>query len=225
MGDVLSNTLIIAHVATGSAALVLGALALFSRKGFGLHVVSGRGFAALMVCSSAFGAILGVLKPDQFLITFFAGVLATYLIASGWLSARMRNSAGAGSAAAGLVNAANVAALVWLGTEALGTETGTLRGFAGEDYLFLAGMGGIALAADLTLLLRRRLGDRARIARHLWRMSLGFFIAAGSAFTGPGASAFPEALQQSGILSAPELIIIVMMLGYLVRTWLFPRRA
>ena len=49
-------------------------------------------------------------------------------------------------------------------------------------------------------------------------MCIGFFIAAGSAFTGPGASAFPEAVRDSGILSLPELIIVLLMFLWLWKT-------
>jgi hypothetical protein len=49
-------------------------------------------------------------------------------------------------------------------------------------------------------------------------MCIGFFIAAGSAFTGPGASAFPEVVQRSGILSLPELTIVLLMLFWLWKT-------
>jgi len=54
-------------------------------------------------------------------------------------------------------------------------------------------------------------------------MCIGFFIAAGSAFTGPGASAFPQAVQDSGILSLPELTIMLLMLFWLWKTLRRPR--
>ena len=48
-------------------------------------------------------------------------------------------------------------------------------------------------------------------------MSFGFFIAAGSLFTGPGSKVFPELIRQTGILSAPEAIIALLMVFWLVR--------
>ena len=72
--------------------------------------------------------------------------------------------------------------------------------------------------SDITLVFRKRMSDRRRIARHLWRMGLAFFIAVGSAFTGPGASVFPEALRASGMLALPEAVTAVLILFWLVRT-------
>jgi hypothetical protein len=54
-------------------------------------------------------------------------------------------------------------------------------------------------------------------------MCIGFFIAAGSAFTGPGASVFPDAVRNSGVLSLPELTIMLLMLFWLWKTLRQPR--
>ncbi len=210
------------HVATGAVAVLAGAVAATSRKGKTAHISAGRLFVLLMSASSILGAVLGLIRIDQFFITFFAGILGTYLVLSGWFAA---NRHGSGTRAVpwglGLVNAANCAALILIGLRALSSSEGEMLGFAGEDYLFLAGMSGIALLLDASLVFRNRLSAKHRTARHLWRMLLGFFIAAGSAFTGPGAKAFPEWAQQSGILSAPELLIMLLMVFYLVRTIFF----
>lgn len=88
---------------------------------------------------------------------------------------------------------------------------------------FQSNMAGVAFVNDLVILLRKTLSDRHRIAQHVWRMCIGFFIVAGSAFTGPGAGIFPEAVRNSGVLSLPELTIILLMLFWLFRT-LFGRR-
>ena len=141
------------------------------------------------------------------------------LIASGWLAAHGRSGKPNRAAAIiGGVNAVNMAALLSLGVYATRLDASAALGFPAENYFFLAGMAGLAVVADASLLVRRDVSDRHRIARHLWRMCFGFFIAAGSAFTGPGASAFPDWLRESGVLSAPELIIMILMIFWLVRT-------
>ena len=96
-------------------------------------------------------------------------------------------------------------------------------GFAGENYLFLAAMSGVALAGDLNRLIRNAGSRKHLVAMHLWRMLLGFFIAAGSAFTGPGASVFPDSIQASGVLSIPELMIFALMIFYLVKIFVFSK--
>ncbi|MEO1136637.1 MAG: hypothetical protein AAFW68_08515 [Pseudomonadota bacterium] len=210
-----------AHVASGAIAIAAGAVALGARKGAAIHIGAGRVFAAAMIISSALGAVLGLVKADEFYITFHAGVLGVTLILSSWLTAQARDPRlGRASLAVGIVNVLNVAGLIAAGAYALTLPDDLLLGFHAADYFFLSGMAGVAALGDVSLLFRKALSDRHRIARHLWRMCLGFFIAAGSAFTGPGAKAFPEAVRNSGILAAPELIIFVLMLFWLARTLL-----
>jgi hypothetical protein len=213
-----------AHIASGAIAVMMGAITLAVRKGARSHINTGRVFTVAMGLSSLLGAFLGLIKFETFYITFHAGVLGMTLVLSGWMLARVQNGhLGAQFTTIGFVNFLNTAGLVAAGFCALTLPDQTLRGFAAADYFFLAGMAGVALINDLVVLLRKTLSDRHRIAQHVWRMCIGFFIAAGSAFTGPGASIFPEAVRNSGVLSLPELTIILLMLFWLFRT-LFGRR-
>jgi uncharacterized membrane protein len=207
------------HIASGALAVLAGALAIGVRKGGRIHVRAGRWFVRLMVLSSLSGAVIGLIRFEDFFITFFAGLLGAYLVLSGWLTAK--SPAGPAKRAElgmSIVNAMTFLSLTGLGVLALNRADGAMFGFAGENYLFLAGMSGIALIGDISRVFRGSISRKHQIARHLWRMLLGFFIAAGSAFTGPGASAFPEAVQASGILALPELLILLAMLFYLIKT-------
>lgn len=212
------STIVGAHVGSGAIAIAAGAVALSARKGAAIHIGAGRIFAAAMIVSSALGAVLGLVKLNEFYITLHAGVLGVTLILSSWLTAR--SSLDGANLAVGIVNFLNGAGLIAAGVHAQSLPGGLLWGFHATDYFFLSGMAGVAALGDVSVLLRKTLPGRHRIARHLWRMCLGFFIAAGSAFTGPGAKVFPEAVRNSGILSAPELIIFVLMLFWLARTLL-----
>lgn len=213
------QAVVLIHVMAGALAVLLGAVAASTRKGGRVHIAAGRWFVLLMTVASLFGAVLGLIRFEQYFITFFAGMLGAYLVVSGWLTAKARDGKlGKPTLALALLNAFNFAALLTIGVGALLDSDGRMFGFAGEDYLFLAGMSAIGLLFDFSLLFRQPLSTNPRTARHLWRMLLGFFIAAGSAFTGPGAKAFPDWIQQSGVLSAPELLIIILMAYYLLRT-------
>lgn len=215
----------IAHIASGAIAVVMGAITLAVRKGARSHINTGRAFTVCMGLSSLLGAVLGLIKFETFYITFHAGVLGMTLVVSGWMLARVQNGhLGARFVAIGFVNFLNTAGLVAAGFCALTLPEQLLRGFAAADYFFLAGMAGVAFVNDLVILLRKTLSDRHRIAQHVWRMCIGFFIAAGSAFTGPGASIFPEAVRNSGVLSLPELTIILLMLFWLFRILFGKRR-
>lgn len=211
--------LMLAHVALGTGAILAGVVAFAAPKGRPIHILAGRGFVVMMALSSALGAILGLIKADQFYITFHAGILALTLILSAWMAARDR-SGRPGGAYLILTGIAliNTVALGVVGVKALGATGGMLMGFAAEDYFFLAGLSGLVVITDASLLFRKTVSDRHRIARHLWRMGLGFFIAAGSAFTGPGAKAFPEVVQASGLLILPELITLALIVFWLIFT-------
>lgn len=226
MPTLMSNAVIL-HVALGSVAVIAGAVALLARKGEGAHKGAGRLFAVAMALVSAIGAALGLAKPETHFITFHAGVLGVTLIASGWLAARAGSRRpGAATSVFGAANLVNAAALVVAGLRAQDLPGGELYGFAAEDYFFLSGMAIIAAIGDASLIFRKSLSARHRIARHLWRMCTGFFIAAGSAFTGPGARAFPEAVRESGILALPELLILIALIFWLARTlWRGPPAA
>ena len=213
-----------AHVALGTIAVVAGAITLGSRKGRNIHVSTGRVFVFSMGLASLIGAILGALKYETFWITFHAGILGSTLVASGVLAARIRNGGAkrAFTAVAGL-NALNAIGLFAAGWRATTLPDARLYGFAAEDYFFLFGMAAIAFAGDAKLVFGTQISNKNRIAQHLVRMCVGFFIAAGPAFTGPGASAFPEVVQNSGILSLPELTIVLLMLFWLWKTLRRPR--
>lgn len=215
---------LIAHVALGTLAVVVGAIALGARKGRKVHISAGRVFVLSMGAASLLGAVLGAIRYETLWITFHAGILGATLVGSGVLAARIHapRAKGLFVAVAG-VNALNATALFAAGWWATTLPDARLFGFAAEDYFFLFGLAAIAGIGDLRMTLGAEITNRHRIAQHLLRMCIGFFIAAGSAFTGPGASAFPDAIRDSGVLSLPEPAIALLMLFWLWKTLRRPR--
>lgn len=208
-----------AHITLGSLAVVVAAIALGARKGRKIHVRAGRIFVISMGLSSLLGAGLGALKYETFWITIHAGFLGATLVTSGVLAVRIRETrAKQLFVAAAVVNFLNATGLIMAGWVATTLPGARLFGFAAADYFFLFALAAIALIGDVVLMSGKQISGKHRIAQHLLRMCIGFFIAAGSAFTGPGASAFPEAVQQSGVLSLPELTIALLMLHWLWKT-------
>lgn len=215
---------LVAHVAVGTLAVVVGAVALGSRKGRKLHVSASRVFIVSMGLASLVGAVLGSLKYETFWITFHAGVLGTTRVTSSVLAVHIhKRGPKRWFIAVTALNDLNAASLFGAGRYAATLPDARLFGFATEDYLFLFGMAAIAFAVDMILTLGNQVSNRHPIAQHLIRMCFGFFIAAGSAFTGPGASAFPQAVQNSGVLSLPELTIVLLTLFWLRKTLRRPR--
>jgi hypothetical protein len=73
----------------------------------------------------------------------------------------------------------------------------------------------LAAAGDLRLLLSGGIAGQARIGRHLWRMSLALFIAAGSFFVGQQ-KIMPEAMRGHPLLFAPMLVVLALMTFWLL---------
>lgn len=179
-------------------------------------------FAISMIASSIIGGCLGLTHYTTFFITFPAAILASTLIASSILTLRDKHNRPSGYAlAASSMNALNAVGLITAGAVAINETQGFLWGFHAEDYFFLSAMAIVAMLGDARYFLRNAHTYQTRVARHLWRMCTGFFIAAGSAFTGPGSSAFPQQIQDSGLLSLPELTIFLLMLFWLVKVAFF----
>ena len=215
----LPELLTLFHILSGTLCVVAGGAAFLAPKGKPVHRAAGTVFLVSMLATALSGAVIGILEPERLLITAFAGLLAAYLVLTGWRAARWRTHRPGGFEWVALAAIlAGTGGLMTLGALALQTETSRLLGFAAEDYLMLAMMSALGAITDLTLLLRGPLSPRHRIARHLWRMGLAYFIAVGSFFTGPGARVFPEALRDSGLLSAPEGLTALLILVFLVRT-------
>ena len=68
------DMLLILHIAAGSVALLSGFMALLSRKGQRLHLLSGRIFFYAMLLIGASAVVLAIFRPNTFLllIAFFA---------------------------------------------------------------------------------------------------------------------------------------------------------
>ncbi len=220
--DTMSD-IMIAHIGAGTIAVLAGATALFARKGSRLHRAAGNAFFVSMLIASGVGAYAAFTKPEM--ITFLAGVFTCYLVATAWMTV-MRPEGGERGGAGLFDGAGLVAALaiggggILFGLEAQNNAAGLKDGYSAEPYFFFGGLALFAALLDASVILRRGVAGRQRIARHLWRMSFALYIAAGSLFTGPGSKAFPEFLKGSPILSAPETIVMVLMVFWLARVLL-----
>jgi len=216
------SPLMMLHVAAGTLAVLSGFVALLAPKGRPVHRAAGHAFFVSMLVSASAGAWIAFFIPHQF-IALLAGVLTFYLTATAWLTVRRAEGCvGLPEYVLFLAIVATGAGLILLGLEATASETGLRKGYPASDYFFLGGIAGLAGLLDAAMLLRRGLSGRQRIARHLWRMCFALFIAAGSLFEGPGTKVFSELIRQSGILSVPGPLILLLMAFWLIRA-LFTR--
>ncbi len=210
------SPIMLIHVAAGTVSVLAGAFALFSRKGSKIHRAAGNIFFAFMLLMASTGAIVAFQKPTM--ITFLAGVFTAYLVTTAWVTIRRTApKISLFEVISPLVAMAVSGAGFYFGLEALQSATKLKDGFSAEPYFFFGGLALIAAALDTSLLIRRGVVGRHRIARHVWRMCFALYIATGSLFTGPGAQAFPESIRDSFLLSVPENVVALLMVFWLGR--------
>jgi uncharacterized membrane protein len=208
------------HITAGLAALVAGFVALYSTKGSTLHRRAGMAFvvAMLTMTSSAF-VMAAFLRPNR--LNAVAALITAYFVATALVTVKRR------------VDEARtlITALMCIG-------------FATALYAFSAGFGAadlhreepraaivvfgafatLAAIGDLRLLAAGAIEGPRRLARHLWRMTLGLWIATASFFLGQ-AKFFPVELRRSGLLAVPVLLVLATLVYQLVRMRFKRRRA
>jgi hypothetical protein len=179
-----SSPILLVHILAGTAGLLSGTAALCFRKGSRRHVLAGRIFVASML-AMALGAVYLAIARDQ-PNNIGGGLLTFYLIATAWLTARRKRGETSPFDWVALVIPLAIGVLGWLnGIEALRSPSGAKYGVPGGMHLFMGSVSLLAAAGDVRMLLRGGIVGAPRIARHLWRMCFGLFIAAGSFFLGP----------------------------------------
>jgi hypothetical protein len=177
------------------------------RKGTRRHRVAGNVFFVAMLVMGFSAAYLG---------NVVGGLLACYLVATAWLTARRREGetsifdwgAFLFALAIGVLIMVHVGKLV---TGAVAPKPGVPVGM----IFFLGSVALLAAAGDLRMLVRGVSG-RQRIARHLWRMCFSFFIATGSFFLGQQ-QVFPKVWRGAAVWFIPALLPLAAMIYWLVR--------
>lgn len=204
------------HIIMGTIAVLAGAAALLTTKGSRIHRLVGNAFFISMVIMALAGIYLAIVLPMA--ISVLAGVFTIYLVVTSWIAARQEDGVSSSLDYLALATALGIAlgGLVF-GLEARNSLDGLKDGLPDFPHFFFAGLGLLGATGDLMLIVRRGISGKQRIARHLWRMCLAYFIAVGSLFTGPGATAFPQVIRETGILNIPEPFILAVMLFWLVR--------
>jgi hypothetical protein len=113
----------------------------------------------------------------------------------------------------------------FIGWQAMSAADGYLSGYHYFAYFFIASIALFSGLLDCYLFFKGCLNGSQRLTRHIWRITFSYFIAAGSLFTGPGANAFPEFIQQSGVLEIPEPLILIVLLYWVTKTKWKARKA
>jgi uncharacterized membrane protein len=176
--------IMLVHIAGGSVGLVSGTAAMVFRKGSPRHVLAGRIFVVAMLVMAAFAAYIAFVKNQPSNVG--GGIFTFYLILTAWLTARRRP--GATSRFDWLVMLIPLAlgTLAWLGgIRILRSGATSENGVPVGMTFFMGTIMLLAASGDVRMLLGGGVAGTRRLARHLWRMCFGLFIAAGSFFMGP----------------------------------------
>jgi hypothetical protein len=154
------------------------------RKGSPRHVLAGRIFVASMLTMGAFATYLAIGRHQPNNIG--GGILTFYLVGTAWLTARRRDGETSRFDWVVLLIPLALGILYWMnGIRVVRSGARSIDGVPVGMILFMGSVCLLAAAGDVRMLVRGGVFGAKRIARHLWRMCFGLFIAAGSFFLGP----------------------------------------
>jgi len=103
------------------------------------------------------------------------------------------------------------------GVHAFFSETGSKYGVPAGMHLFMGTVCLLAAAGDVRMLLRGGVFGTQRVARHLWRMCFGLFIATGSFFLGQAVKVFPFLANQIDLLIIAAVLPLLLLIFWLLR--------
>ncbi len=207
--------LLVLHIFAGTLGLLAGSVALAFRKGSRGHRVSGSVFVISMLIMATAAFFLAIMKSQ--LTNVLGAILTFYMISTAWATVRHQDGRmGAFDFGALMIGLTLGATEVTLGVEAARSPIGLQYGYPATLYFIFGAVPLLAVAGDVRMLLRGGIFGVHRIARHLWRMCFGLFIATGSFFLGQQ-QVFPAFLRKSNALFIPALLPIGLMIFWLIR--------
>jgi hypothetical protein len=178
------SPILIGHICAGTLGLLSGTAALSFRKGSARHVVAGRIFVASMLTMAVLAVYLAIVRHQPNNIG--GGILTFYLIGTAWLTARRRDGETSRFDWVVLLIPFTLGILTWMnGLKVVRSGASSQDGVPVGMTFFMGSVILLAGAGDVRMLVRGGVFGAKRIARHLWRMCFGLFIAAGSFFMGP----------------------------------------
>ncbi len=206
------------HIGMGTLGVLTGAAALVFRKGSGPHRVVGTVFVLSMLFMAATASILETMKPEPGSVV--GGLMTIYFIATAWLAGRRKDGETGAFEIVAFVAALALAILIAMGAYALATGA-TKAPNPVFPYALYGVSSAMVLAAigDLSVIWRAGLSGAQRIARHLWRMCFGLFIAVGSFAAQGAAKVLPQGVGLP-VLLASMILVLGVMFYWLVRVLL-----
>ena len=166
------------HATTGAVALLSGCMAIVARKGGIWHRRSGLVFVCAMIAMGLTAVAISAYEGKE---AVAGGAFAAYLIFTGWTT--IRPLAGAGQRvdiALALLACFFAVGGIAQALTALGRPGRQIDGVPAGMQFFLSTIVAFAATGDFRMIRAGGLQGTQRLARHLWRMCFGLFIASGS---------------------------------------------
>jgi hypothetical protein len=198
------------------------------RKGSPRHVLAGRVFVGSMLTMAVGATYLAFVKHQPNNIG--GGILTFYLIGTAWLTARRRDGETSRWDWVAFLIPLALGILTWMNAiQVVRSGANSQDGVPVGMSFFMGSVMLLAAAGDVRMLLRGGLFGAKRIARHLWRMCFGLFIASGSFFLGPSnrplrllsrvglGQHLPVALFSTALYLILTLLPLVLLIFWLIR--------
>jgi len=224
----LYSAILIGHICAGILGLLFGTAAMFFRKGSPRHVLAGRVFVASMLTMAVGAVYLAVVKHQAGNIG--GGIITFYLIGTAWLTARRRDGETSRFDWVLLLIPLVLGIFTWMnGIKIVRSGASSQDGVPVGMTFFMGSVMLLAAAGDLRMLVGGGVLGTKRIARHLWRMCFGLFIAAGSFLLGPSnrplrllsgvglGQHLPQALFSTTLYLILTILPLIMLIFWLVR--------
>src|SRR5579863_7558092 len=222
------SPILLVHILAGSVGLLSGTAAIIFRKGSPRHILAGRIFVAAMLTMAVGATYLGIVKHQSGNVG--GGILTFYLIGTAWLTARRREGETSRWDWVAFLMPLALGIFTWMtGIRIVRSGASSEGGVPVGMTFFMGTIMLLAAAGDLRMLMRGGVYGAKRIARHLWRMCFGLFIAAGSFFMGPSnrplrllstvgiGQHLPAALFSTGLYLSLTILPLVLLIFWLVR--------
>jgi hypothetical protein len=203
------------HICAGTLGMLAGFAAVSFRKGSRWHRRTGMVFVISMLILSVSGIALAFARHEP--SNVLGGALTFYLVVTAWSIARHRDgAAGLFDWVALPIAMAVVAITATFGLEAVYSPTGLSHGYPVGPYLFLGSIALIAAVGDVRMIVRGGVSGAQRLARHLWRMCLAWFVASASIFLARP-HLFPAVMRRTGALYLLSFLPLGLLVFWLIR--------
>ena len=210
------------HITGGTLALLMGLAAMVLPKGSWGHRRVGNVFFVSMLMLSVAGVVLASIRTQN-AGNIMGGATAFYMVATAWATViRPAGRVGRAEVALAALGGAGATAAATFGVLALTSPSGRFAAYPPLMYFIFAGIIGLAFGLDIRMIRLGGLTGVARTTRHLWRMSIAFFMATGSFFFGQP-KFVPVWMKETSLFIVAGLLPLALLIFWLVRIRLIPR--